>query len=151
MKRSDPLSEKAVAHFLKGHNCAQSVLLTMLEDWSVKSELVPKIAAGFGGGIGRCGSLCGVVTGGVMALGVRFGTNEPSAEKRKKAYRLARSFFKQFEEECGSVLCRQLIGYDLSDPDQREKANKAKVFDQRCTILVRKAIQILVKLCRKAS
>lgn len=147
MNRSKRLSEKAVAHFLKGHNCAQSVLLTMLEDWGVKSELVPKIAAGFGGGIGRCGSLCGVVTGGVMAIGVKFGTNKPSAEKRKEVYKLAQEFYRQFEKENGSVLCRQLIGYNLSDPKELKRAREAKIFDEKCTVFISEAIRTLVKLC----
>lgn len=147
MDRSERLSEKAVAHFLKGHNCAQSVLLAMLEDWDVKSELVPKIAAGFGGGIGRCGSICGVVTGGVMAIGVKFGTNKPSAEKRKEVYKLVQEFYRQFEKENGSVLCRQLIGYDLFDPKELKRARDAKVFDEKCTVFISEAIRTLVKLC----
>jgi hypothetical protein len=73
------LCEKAVKRFLDGYNCAQSVLLTMFEFWNGENALIPKIATGFGGGIGRCGSVCGALTGGVMALGVKYGTNEPSS------------------------------------------------------------------------
>jgi C_GCAxxG_C_C family probable redox protein len=61
----------------------------MFEHWNGKSELIPKIATAFGGGIGRCGSLCGALTGGVMAIGIKHGTNEPSPEKRLKAYEVA--------------------------------------------------------------
>ena len=82
MDQNKVLGEKASSHFLKGYNCAQSVLLTMFEHWNGRNELIPKIATGFGGGIGRCGSLCGALAGGVMALGVRFGTNEPSSDRK---------------------------------------------------------------------
>lgn len=57
MSDIDPVAKKALSHFHAGHNCAQSVLLAMAEHWSVNSELIPKIAAPFGGGIGRCGSV----------------------------------------------------------------------------------------------
>jgi len=148
MKQKSVLCEKAATRFLEGYNCAQSVLLTMFEHWNGKNELIPKIATAFGGGIGRCGSVCGVLTGGVMALGIRYGTNEPSVENRLKAYELAHKFYKQFERQHGSVLCRELIGYDLSNPEELEKARKAKVFEEKCVNFVKKAVATLVELSK---
>jgi C_GCAxxG_C_C family probable redox protein len=146
MNQNKALGEKASSYFLKGYNCAQSVLLTMFEHWNGRNELVPKIATGFGGGIGRCGSVCGALAGGVMALSVKFGTNEPSSEKRKKTYELACAFYRSFEKQNGSVLCRELIGYDLSNSQESEKANKAKVFEEKCPVFVRKAVELLLEL-----
>jgi C_GCAxxG_C_C family probable redox protein len=146
MKQKNMLSEKAASLFDEGYNCAQSVLLAMFEHWNGKDELIPKIATGFGGGIGRCGSVCGALTGGVMALGIKYGANEPSLEKRLKTYELARKFYKRFEKQHGSVLCRELIGYDLSKPEEYEKAKKAKVFETKCTDFVKKAVETLVEL-----
>jgi len=146
MTHENVLCEKAVTRFLDGYNCAQSVLLTMFEQWNGKNELIPRIATAFGGGIGRCGSVCGALAGGVMVLGIKYGTNEPSAEKRLKAYELSQRLYKQFETQHGSVLCRELIGYDLSNPDELEKARKAKVFEEKCANFVRSAIEILEEL-----
>jgi len=140
------LSEKAVNRFLEGYNCAQSVLLTMFEHWNSKNMLIPKIATGFGGGIGRCGSVCGALTGGVMAIGTKYGTNEPSAEERLQCYKLSQELFKRFELQHGTVFCRELIHYDLSNSDEREKASKAKVFEEKCTDFVRTSIEILLDL-----
>lgn len=147
MKQKKALSEKAAALFQEGYNCAQSVLLTMFEHWNGKNEVIPKIATAFGGGIGRCGSVCGALTGGVMALGIKYGTNEPSLEKRLKAYELAQKFYERFEKQHGSVLCRELIGYNLSNPAELEYANNAKVFEEKCTNFVRKAVENLMELC----
>ncbi len=146
MNQDKVLAKEAVAHFVEGYNCAQSVLLTMFEHWKGKSDLVPKIATCFGGGIGRCGSVCGAVTGGVMALGVKFGTNEPSSEGRKKAYELAQRFYRQFERENGSVLCRELIGYNLSNPEEYEKARESKAFEGKCRAFIGNAVKILQEL-----
>jgi len=145
MKRKNVLCEKAVKRFLDGYNCAQSVLLTLFEHWNGKNELVPKIATAFGAGIGRCGSVCGALTGGVMALGIKYGDNEPSLQKRLKAYKLAQKFYKQFEKNHGSVLCRELIGYDLSDPKELEKARKEKVFEEKCTNFVRNTVETILE------
>ncbi|MEM3442694.1 MAG: C-GCAxxG-C-C family protein [Candidatus Bathyarchaeia archaeon] len=139
--------KRAAAHFLKGYNCAQSVLLTMFEYWNCKNEIIPKIATAFGGGIGRSGSVCGALTGGIMALGIKYGTNEPSLNDRLKAYELAHKFYKQFEKNHGSVLCRDLIGFDLSDKNELEKARATKVFEVKCVKFVEGAVEILLRLC----
>jgi len=143
MPCKDELCEKAVKRFREGYNCAQSVLLTMFEYWNGVNELVPKVATAFGGGIGRSGSVCGALTGSIMAIGTKYGTNEPSLEKRLEAYALARTVYKQFNERHGSVLCRELIGYDLSNPQELEKARNVKVFEEKCTNFIRTAIEIL--------
>jgi len=140
------LGKMATDRFSEGYNCAQSVLMTMFEHWNGKNVLIPKIATGFGGGIGRCGSLCGALAGGVMAIGIKYGPNDTSAKKRLKTYEVAQDFYKKFEKRHGSVLCRELIGYDLSDPDDLEKAREAKVFDKKCAKLVQTAIELLVEL-----
>ncbi|MDI6805990.1 MAG: C-GCAxxG-C-C family protein [Candidatus Bathyarchaeia archaeon] len=108
--------------------------------------MVPKIATAFGGGIGRCGSVCGALTGGVMALGIKYGTNEPSVEKRLEAYERAQKFYKQFERQHGGVLCRELIGYNLSNSKEWDEAYRANVFEEKCANFVRNAIKILLKL-----
>jgi C_GCAxxG_C_C family probable redox protein len=82
-----------------------------------------------------------------MALGIKYGTNEPSLEKRLKAYDLAQKFYEQFEKQHGSVLCRELIGYNLSKPAELEESNKAKVFEEKCTKFVSKTIEILMEIC----
>lgn len=147
MKLKNVLSEIAAKRFQEGYNCAQSVLLTMFEHWSSnESNLIPKIATGFGGGIGRCGSICGALAGGVIAIGVKYGTGEPSLEKRLKAYELAQKLYKQFDKHHGSVFCRDLIGYDLSNPKQLEEARKANVFEEKCSQFIRKTVETLVEL-----
>ena len=138
--------EEAVSHFNEGFNCAQSVLLAMQKFWEVKNPLEPKVASAFGGGIGRRGSLCGALTGGVIAIGLRYGTNTPSSSTREQAYSMALEFFKRFEKECGSVLCRDLIGYDLTNPEGLEAARSADVFMQKCVHFTRKAVEALIDM-----
>ena len=145
LKKSD-LGEKAKTLFHESYNCSQGVLLTMCQHWGVESDLIPKIATGFGGGMGRSGSICGAVTGGVMALGVRYGGNEPSVEKRFLTYEYTRKFLERFEKMNGGILCRDLIGYTLADPDEHDKAAKSGVFQKKCPTYVQTAVEILLEL-----
>jgi len=150
MNKKEVVAETAVKRFLEGYNCAQSVLLTMFEHWNGKSELIPKIATAFGAGIGRCGSICGALTGGVMAIGTKYGTNEPSTEKRLEAYELANKLYKKFEQQNGTIFCRELIGYNLSNPKELEEAWKSKVFETKCVKFVSEVVETLIDLETKS-
>lgn len=144
----EELAQKAIQHFEDGYNCAQSVLLALygyLEPEG-KSELVPKIAAGFGGGIGRCGSVCGALTGSIMAVGIKYAPNESGAEKLAKSFANAKTLYEQFEKQHGTVLCRNLIKYDLSNPQELAKARQEKVFEKVCHGLIRNAVGNFVEL-----
>jgi C_GCAxxG_C_C family probable redox protein len=138
--------ERAVSHFKEGYNCAQSVLFTMQKFWNVENPLEPKVVSAFGGGIGRRGSLCGALTGGVIAIGLKYGTNKPIVEEREKAYSLALEFYNRFKKDCGGVLCRDLVGYDLTNPKELEKARNSNVFMEKCVHFIEKAVEILIDL-----
>jgi C_GCAxxG_C_C family probable redox protein len=123
MSANERVTEKALKNYENGYNCAQSVLLALYEHIAPdgKSKLIPKTAAGFGGGIGRCGSVCGALTGSVMAVGIKYAPNEPGMEKRAKTYANAKALFQQFEKQHGTTLCRDLIKCDLSKPEEAAK------------------------------
>jgi C_GCAxxG_C_C family probable redox protein len=146
MNQANSLSKTATKHFKDGYNCSQSVLLTMAEYWKCKDELIPKMATAFGGGMARCGSACGALTGGLMAIGIKYGTNEPSSEKAACAYELAETFYRRFEKRNGNILCRELIGLDLSDTEQRKKAREEHLFEKKCPAFVKSAVEILATL-----
>ena len=144
MNQQKDIAEEAVTDFLGGYNCAQSVLLTIASHDRVKNTLIPKIATGFGSGIGRCGSVCGALTGGVMAIGMRYGTNKPSQKERAKCYELTQKLFAKFKERHGVILCKVLIGYDLSKPEEADKARDEKVFEKKCPDFIRTVVQTMM-------
>ena len=143
MSSNQQVSKKALEHYQVGYNCAESVLLALYEDMEPKSEneLIPKIAAGFGGGIGRCGSVCGALTGSIMAVGIKYASNETGMEKRAKAYLYAKTLLKQFEEQNGTTSCRDLIKYDLSNPEEAAKFRQEGIPQKVCSKLIKVAIE----------
>jgi len=148
MKRqASSFSERAANYFKQDYNCAQSVLLTMQEFYGIrKNRLIPKIATAFGGGIGRRGSLCGALTGAIMAIGLKHGTDKTVLIEKEKAYEIALKFYDQFARECGSPFCKELIGYDLTDPKELERLRRSNVREEKCSFFVRKAVRILIDL-----
>jgi C_GCAxxG_C_C family probable redox protein len=146
-RRTDQFSEMAMNYFRGDYNCAQSVLLAMQEYYGTRANrLIPKIATAFGGGIGRRGSLCGALTGAIMAIGLKHGTNKTALAEKEEAYTIALKFYDQFVKEFDSPLCRELIKFDLTNPEERERLLKSNVRDEKCSHFVKRAVEILIDL-----
>lgn len=95
----------------------------------------------------RSGNTCGAVTGGLMALGLKFGHTEP--EGKDATYRISLEFMRRFEERNGSLACKELLGFDISTPDNRQRAQQAGVFEELCPRLVQDGVEIVQSLVGK--
>lgn len=114
-------SDVATARLREGFNCAESVLMGLIEAFGLPG--VPaSIATGFGAGIGRCGDVCGAVTGGVMGIGLKANrTNLHQKSLYDAVQAAACRLVEEFAKAEGSIYCRDLTGYDLREPGQLEK------------------------------
>jgi C_GCAxxG_C_C family probable redox protein len=137
-------AEEAKKQFEKGFSCAPAVLSTYSEQLGLGKALALKVACGFGGGIGRMGRTCGAVTGAVMVIGLKNGqVNLADAESREKTYTLVKEFVDRFTALHGSIECKELIGYDLSDSGELKSARESGVFQNKCTSFVYDSARIL--------
>ena len=117
--------------------------MSFKEDLGEEGSFLPRIATGFGGGIGRRGSLCGAFTGSVMVLGLKFGRTEPKDEaRREKSYALGYQFWDRFEKEFGSCICYELTGCHMDHPEERKKWRDAGGMD-KCAAIVEKTARLL--------
>jgi C_GCAxxG_C_C family probable redox protein len=101
-------------HFNSGLNCAESVLLTLSGRLAGQNSvsIIPRIATGFGGGVGRNGDMCGAISGGVMAIGLALGRDR-AEQSKESCYAAVDRFYTDFVKEFGSSKCRDLTGIDL--------------------------------------
>jgi C_GCAxxG_C_C family probable redox protein len=95
-------------------------LLSVAESKNIQSELIPKIASGFCGGIARTSGICGAVSGAIMAISILCGRDLPD-EPIDKAYVPVRKLIETFENKFGSTNCRKLTGCDLSTEEGRKR------------------------------
>jgi C_GCAxxG_C_C family probable redox protein len=115
----------------------------------IDSELIPRIATAFGGGIGRTGrAVCGSVTGAVMAIGLRYGREEPS-QPRDRAYAPAQEFCQRFEKEMGHLRCGDLTGIDFAAPDWRDAYQRADTRARVCLPGVGAAFRLVMELIER--
>jgi C_GCAxxG_C_C family probable redox protein len=126
-----------------GYNCSQAVSITYGTAFGVPEETIARIASGFGGGIGRTDNICGAVSGAVMVLGLKFGPKNPSEREAKaKAYEMTNEFIQEYARRHGAVSCTGLLGYNMSQPGEREKAVVNNAF-AGCRDVVRNAGKLL--------
>jgi C_GCAxxG_C_C family probable redox protein len=143
--------EIAVQRFLEGFNCTQAVLSAFANEFDLPPKPALRIAASFGGGIARTGETCGAVTGALMVLGLRFGTTIASdTEAKDRMYGLAQEFLAQFKSRHGAVLCRDLLGCDVSTPQGLQMAKDKGLFTDRCPRLVADAVQLAGEMLKSA-
>jgi len=135
------VADRAVERFGNGHSCSQAVFTALAEPMGLDYETALKVASGFGGGMGRMGATCGVVTGAFMALGLKSGG--VGSEAKDETYRLVNRFVELFRERHSSLECRDLIGCDLSTEEGRQEAREKDTHSTVCTGLVRDAVEIV--------
>jgi C_GCAxxG_C_C family probable redox protein len=146
MKRTDI----ADSYHDRGFGCSQSVLGAFCEDYGMDPITALKISTGFGSGMGRLCQVCGALTGGFMVLGLKYGKVNSDGSKYGPAtettYALVSELARRFEETNGSILCRELIGLDLSVAENRAYAKEQNLFDIRCGKYVRDVVGLLEDL-----
>jgi C_GCAxxG_C_C family probable redox protein len=110
-------------------------------------ECAFRVAGAFGGGMGRMGETCGAVTGAFMVIGLKYGkVKAKDEEARDRTYEMVREFVPRFQSRHGSIRCKELLGYDLSNPQEGEAAKKKGLFGTLCPQLVRDAAEILEEI-----
>jgi C_GCAxxG_C_C family probable redox protein len=143
-------AREAIKLFGSGYNCAESILLALSEEFNQKATIIPRIATGFGAGVGRSGQICGALSGAVMAIGLLKGCDkgEEEREKRNAAYESVRQMIKAFEKEFGSSQCRLLTQCDLQTQEGQEKYRKQEHRKNLCPKFVGWCADYVVKKYR---
>jgi C_GCAxxG_C_C family probable redox protein len=136
--------ERAEDYFRQGFSCSQSVLAACADHFGMSEETALRVAGAFGGGVARSGQTCGVITGALMVIGLKHGMVKAEDQTAKdETYRVSQQLMATFAAEQGSTTCRVLLGYDLSDPEQRQAAHEAGATRAVCPGLVRAAVRLL--------
>jgi len=90
------------------HSCAKGSALAVMEEFGLGNMEIIKALSPFPG-FGMTGWICGAVTGGLIALGLYFGSEDLlNYEGTGRTITAARKFVPCFEAELGSVLCPKI-------------------------------------------
>ena len=104
----DRVQRRAEEYNFIARNCPRGTALAVMEEFGLGNMEIIKALSPFPG-FGGTGWMCGGVTGGLIALGLYFGSDDMLDYEGSGATIIAaRKFMPRFEEELGSVLCPKI-------------------------------------------
>lgn len=119
------------------------------ESLGIESELIPRIATGFCGGVGATHRhICGALSGAVMATGIAFG-RERVEESRDRALDLIKELLREFRREFGHTDCRELVRLDPDDERFSEKWSAWNMGEEKCVNYVRFVVKRWLEFARR--
>jgi C_GCAxxG_C_C family probable redox protein len=144
--------ERAVSCFKNGFNCAQAVLSTYGPSPEFGRKAALRLATPFGAGMARMGDTCGAVMGAFMVIGLKHGkARRDDDDAKEKTYELVHAFVEEFRSRNTSIVCRELVGFDVSTPNGLKRAEEEQVFETLCPNLVQDAAEILEEILDRVS
>ncbi len=139
--------DKAVEVYRDDYNCAQAICSVYAARFGLDSHLAKRIACGFGAGMGRSAGVCGAVTGALLVLGLGYGMADSTRlDQKEQTYEKVRDFLTRFEASNGSIVCRDLLGCDISTPEGFREARERGLMTTECERFVAEAARILEEL-----
>ena len=114
---------KAYRYEIEHHCCSQATMAALQEVLGMENELTLKATSSVCGGMALSGNTCGELAAGVMVIGMRYGSGDIKEDFTKilKGMLPAAKLVKWFENEYGTVICRDITGFEM-DVDTLEQA-----------------------------
>ena len=119
--------ELALKNFKEGYDCSKSILSTYISEMNLDANRAQKMSEPFGTFLGKPKEVCGAVEASLCVINYHHNQNDLESEKAK---RLIEIFKQSFIENHGSILCRELIGTDLSTYQGKIKALELDICDR---------------------
>lgn len=141
------ITEEKVLEMYHGQlDCSQVTFGYGCELMGMDPEFGYRAGACFGGGMFH-GETCGCVTGSLMAIGMQYGHYRMNdADAKAQMMEIKNEFEQAFVEKHGSLICRELLGYDIGNPEDMEKIMQLGLLDKLCPKLAVTACEILEEL-----
>lgn len=138
--------ERARELFHEGFNCSQSVVAACADLYGMDEQTALRVAASFGGGIGRMRQTCGAACGVFLLAGLENGSATPhDAEGKKQNYALVQDLAAKFKEENGSLICAELLGIAPQPQEPTPEARTEAYYQKRpCAEMVASAVRIFL-------
>ena len=136
--------EKAEKLLHQKYHCSQALFGAFASDFGLDLKTAFKISTCFGGGM-RQGEVCGCITASMLVLGMALGFYD-SQDTEQEVYgnKKTDEFIKRFTEAMeGVTLCRDILGKDISKPEEMAVIRKEGLILKKCPKAINISIEIL--------
>ena len=140
-------SEKAEQLLHQQYHCSQALFGAFAGELGLDLKTALKISTCFGGGM-RQGGVCGCITAALLVLGMALGFYD-SQDREQEIYgnKKTDEFIKAFTEQMGGAIqCRDILGKDISKPDEMAVIRQEGLILQKCPRAINVSIEILEKM-----
>jgi C_GCAxxG_C_C family probable redox protein len=101
--------EEATRLFEEGYNCAQAILAAYGGHYGLDRGTAFRMAMPLGGGLAETGGLCGALSGAILVIGLRYGSEKPPGLLSKRGMNSrARAFMDRFAKVQGAIGCKEI-------------------------------------------
>ncbi len=147
-ERINPEERSCLAEslFRQGYNCAQSVAAAYADVYGMDKDLMLRVSASFGGGIGRMREICGAACGMFIIAGLENGTTDPADREAKgRNYQTVQSLAQEFVARNGTLRCADLLGIrgGTARPPMPEERDAAYYAKRPCPKIIKEAARIV--------
>ena len=138
------LVSQRAENLYKNHKlcCSESLLLVLNHGFNggLSSEQAKQLGAGFCGGMGEAGCICGALSGAIMGLGLLVGPHAPNGPSKKKFRNLSQKMHDRFHGKFSSTCCRTLI-----EPFDKNKKERSQFCSNLTSITAALAAELLLE------
>lgn len=136
--------ERAEQLLHQQYHCSQALFGAFAQDLGIDLKTALKISTCFGGGM-RQGGTCGCITAAMLVLGMALGFHD-SLDRELEVYgnKKTTEFIHLFTDRMdGMVNCRDILGKDISKPEELALIRKEGLIFQKCPRAINISIEIL--------
>lgn len=139
--------ERAQQLLHQKYHCSQALFGAFATDLGLDLKTALKISTCFGGGM-RQGGVCGCITAALLVLGMALGFYD-SQDSELEIYgnKKTEEFIRRFTEKMnGAVNCRDILGKDISKPEELAVIRKEGLILQKCPRAISISIDLLEEM-----
>lgn len=136
--------EKAEQLLHQQYHCSQALFGAFAHDFGLDLKTAFKVSTCFGAGM-RQGGTCGCITASLLVLGMALGFYD-SQDREREVYGNQKTdeFIRLFTERMnGAINCRDILGKDISKPEQMAAIRKEGLILEKCPRALHVSIEIL--------
>ncbi len=92
------------------------------------------------------GETCGAVISTVLMISLKYGASDSEErEAKQRAYKLTERFIEEFRARNKSIICRDLLGFNITSDNVPEKE---EIISERCPEFIAAASEIFEEILR---
>ena len=141
-------AQRAVELFKQGFNCSQAVFASCADLYGITDQdMALRLAASFGGGMGRMRLVCGAASGMFLLAGLHNGSCTPHDNEGKMAnYAFVQQLAGEFKGKYGSLICAELLGLAPRPEEPRPAERTQQYYEKRpCSEMIAEAVRIYLR------